>query len=425
MFIIDHKINKSLYYVRDYLTSEFLTYLKKYGNNITQNKRELAKKAVGCLLLNLYTKHLTKQNTLYITLDKNNYSRSAIVNGENTKRKVSYTYMRSLLDFLEFEDYITLHKGEVHSFTFRFGYYEILDSEASKIIIHTKMTKLLNDKVKDWKQEPVVNVIRLRDSNKKEITFKMNSVVREVRDYLYEYNKFSLSKVVKLRDIKYDVQMYKVYNKSSFNKGARSFMKDSIQGLSKQDRHNLDIDGIPVCAFDYKGFEPSLVYSIEQEIMECGDPYQIELKGYDPKLLREICKTILLIMLNSESKDQAFSAINLHIAKDYNLQKLYKEDKIPSEYIPTKVIMEILEEKHHLIAHRFYNSFGLEVQYVGSLVSDFVVSYMMQNYKQLVLSVFDEFLCQEDHADKLEKTMKLAYQHIFGNDNNCNIVREK
>ena len=26
--------------------------------------------------------------------------------------------------------------------------------------------------------------------------------------------------------------------------------------------------------------------------------------------------------------------------------------------------------------------------------------------------------------DKLEKAMKLAFQHVFGNDKNCKIVRE-
>lgn len=425
MFIIDYKINKCLHDVRDYLTSEFLTYLERYGNKITQNKRDLAKKAVSCLLLNLYTKHSTKQNALHITLDKNHYSKSVIVNGKNTGRKVSYTYMRSLLDFLEFEDYITLEKGKVNSFTFRFGYYEILDSESSKIVIKPKLTNILNNLVTDWKQEPLSNVIRLRDINKNEITFKMKGLVREVRDYLYDFNKFSLTKVVSLRDIVYDVQMYKVYNRSSFNKGARSFMKDSIQNLSKQDRHDLVIDNIPVCAFDYKGFEPSLTYSIEQEVMECEDPYELHLDGYDDGLLRKICKTALLIMLNADSKEEAFSAINLNIAKEYNLEKLYMEDKIPSTYIPTKVIMGLLEEKHHLIAHRFYKSFGLEVQYIGSLINDFVVSYMMQNYEQLVLQVFDEFLCQNTHADKLEMAMKLAFQHVFGNDKNCKIVREK
>lgn len=424
MFIIDYKINKCLHSVRDHLTSEFLTYLSDYGNNITENKRDLAKKAVSCLLLNLYTKHTTKQNTLPITLDKNHYSKSVIVNGKNTGRKVSYTYMRSLLDFLEFEDYITLEKGKVNSFTFRFGYYEILEAESSKITIKSKLTSLLDSLVTDWKPETLSNVIRLRDKSKSEITFKMNEIVKTVRDYLNDFNQFSLSKDVKLGDIVYDVQMYKVYNNSSFNKGARSFMKDSIQSLSKQDRHKLVIEDVPVCAFDYKGFEPSLTYSIEQEVMECEDPYKIDLNGYDADLLRGLAKKCLLVMLNAESKEEAFSAINLSIAKDYNLEKLYMEDKIPSTYIPTKVIMGLLEEKHHLIAHRFYKGFGLEVQYVGSLINDFVVSYMMQNYKQLVLSVFDEFLCQHTYAKELEKAMKLAFQHVFGTDKNCKIVRE-
>lgn len=424
MFIIDHKINKCLYTVRDYITSEFLCYLDRYGNNITQNKRDLAKRAVSCLLLNLYPKYSTKQNSLGITLHTEHYSNPVIVNGKKTTRKVSYRYMRSLLDFLEFEDYIHLEKGGVTQFTWKHGYYEMLNKETSRLTIKPRMVKLLDTYVVDWKPEQLTNVMKMRDKDKNEITFNMGEFEKEKRDYLNSYNKFSMTKVVKHKDVVYDVQMYKIYNRSSFKKGARSYMKDSIQNLSKQDRHDLVIEDKPVCAFDYKGFEPCLTYSIEQEVMECEDPYQIELDGYEPDTLRGIAKVGLLIMLNAESRTEALDAFNYTIAKDFNLDKLYTNDKIPTKFIPTKVIMQMLEEKHHLIAHRFFKGFGVEVQYVGSLINDFVVSYMMQNYKQLVLQVFDEFLCQKDYANELEDAMKLAFIHVFGVKNNCRIVRE-
>ena len=424
MFKADYKINKCLYSLRDYLTSEYLTYLAKYGNRITQNKRELAKKAVGCLLLNTYESYLRGKTFSYVSLNNNVFSKGVIINGKRSKRKVSRQYFYSLLDFLQFEDYITLVKGEVKEYTYENGYFEILEAESTKVTFNTRIQKLYHSHKHHWVQDRLVNVMIMKDSNKKSITYNTTVVEREVKEYLDLYNEFSLSKKVTVRGKRYDVQIYKVYNNSSFNQGARSYMKDSIQHLSKQDRLDMMIEDKPVCVYDYKGFEPSLIYSMEQEVMECEDPYKIEMKGYDEKVLRKLTKIGLLIMLNSKSEEEAISAFNLAIAEDFKPNKLYLEDKIPSEFIHTKIILQKLEKLHHLISHRFYKNFGGEVQYVGSLINDFVVSYMMQNYKVLVVQTHDEFACDKDYHKELYKAMQLGFEHVFGNDKNCKIVRE-
>lgn len=422
--IIDHKISKYLHEVRDHLTSEFLTYLKDNGNKITQNKRELAKKAVSCFILNTYTKYENKTNRSYFTLNSNHFASPAIVNGRKTARKVSYNYFRSLLDFLDFNCYITLEKGGVDKFTFKNGYYEILESTSTSCIFQRKLNELY-DTVGDHPAEQLTNVIFLKNKKKEFVTFNTPSHVKEKKEYIDAYNKFSLENVVSGRDRVYDVQIYKVYNDSNFNRGARSFMKDSIQGLPKEERLKLKVNGNKLCCYDYKAFEPSITYSISQEVMECEDPYQIELDGFDDKLLRNLCKKALLIMLNAESKQEAKEAFNYTIAKEHNLDKLFEDYKIPTKYIPSNIIMQKLEEKHHLISHRFYKGMGKEVMYVGSLINDYVVGSMMQNHKVLVLSTHDDFMCDESYRETLYNIMVEGYSYVTGVAENCRITKEQ
>lgn len=425
MFRADYKINKCLYELRDHLTSEFLTHLEKYGNKITQNKRVLAKKAVGCFILNTYDSYLKDKTFSYVSLNNNTFSNGSIINGKKTKRKVSRQYFHSLLDFLQFEDYVVVNKGGVKEYTYENGYYEILSTESTKVLFNIKIQKLYSKYRHHWVQERLTDVLVMKDVNKKPITFNIPQLQREVKSYMDNYNEFSLSKVVTSRGKRYDVQIYKVYNNSSFNQGARSYMKDSIQHLNKEDRCNMEIEGNPVCVYDYKGFEPSLVYTMEQEVMECEDPYEIDMSGYDKKVLRKLAKIGLLIMLNSKSEQEAIQAFNLAVAKDFNPKKLYLESKIPSDFIHTKIILQKLEQLHHAVSHKFYKRFGGEVQYVGSLINDFVLSYMMQHHKVLVVQTHDEFACEENYRTELEKAMKLAFLHVFGNDTNCKITKEK
>ncbi len=422
--IIDYKINKGLHQVRDHLTSEFLCYLSKYGNKITQHKRDLAKKAVSCLVLNVYPRFVNGNTKTYITLHKSHYSKAVIVNGKITKRKVSYKYFRSLLDFLDFEDYITVDKGKVEKYTYRSGYYEILEATATSITARPRLEGLFKEKG-DFYPERRGNVMFTKNKKKEFITFNMNIVQKQVKVYIDEYNAFSLKHVVKCRGKVYDTQIYKVYNDSNANKGARSYMSNSIQGLSKQDRLSMTINEQEVCVYDYQGFEPSITYSTCQEVMECVDPYEINLPDFDKSLLRKLTKVGLLIMLNADSKDEAVKAFNYSVAKEYNLTKLWEDGKIPTKYVPTKIILQLLEEKHHLIAHRFYGSHGKEVMYVGSLINDYVCGYMMQNYKVLVVQTHDEFTCDIKYKDELYKAMQEGYEYVTGVPDNCRITREK
>lgn len=424
MYILDYKINKSLNTLRDHLTSEFLYHLEKYGNKITQNRRQISKRVVSCFLLNTYQRFIQGHYKVGVTLDESNYSKPLILNGRNTGRKVSYTYTRSFLDFLILEDYIDLEVGGKPSYGFHNGRWQIVEFSKSYVTMKDKLKNLYDEMGEDFGKEPLVNVIILRDSNKRSLTYKMNEHIKEVKNYLQEFNKFSRDKVVKIGEKEYDVQSYKVYN-TSFQKGGRTHMKNSIQHLSKSTRLSAVIEGEEVCSYDFKGFEPSLAYSMSQEVMECSDPYELDIEDYDKDVLRKFCKLALLIMFNTDSKSVAHKALNSAVRAEFDVKKLYDQGKIPEEYIPVKLLMEELETKHHIIADKFYKGFGADLQYAGSLINDYIVEYMMQAHGCLVVQTHDEFMAPESFREKLVDCMYKGYEHICGSRQNCRIVKEK
>lgn len=300
-----------------------------------------------------------------------------------------------------------------------------IDREKSYATLLLKLTRLFDELVVGYKSEPLTNVIFLRDRKKKNITFNIDEITRNSRDNLYNYNSFSLKHLVSCKDTIYDVQTFKIFNIDLF-RGGRSFMKNSIQNLSGAERKLIKIDGEDVCIFDYKGFEPSLCYTMCQEVFEGDDYYHIDdMEEYEPKTLRSICKLALLIMFNTQSRKAAHSAMNEVLATEFDVPKLYKDGKIPYKTVSVKLILDRLEEKHHLISHKFYCGFGNELQYAGSLVVDYVTDYMMQTHKCLVLSVFDECIAKEEFRELLYSSMVEAFENVLGFSDNCKITVEQ
>lgn len=424
VYVLDYKINKQLYRLRDCLIKEYLDYLESMYNKITKNKQDLASKAVSCFILNTYSHCINKHDRVGVTLDESSYSQSLIVNGKNTGRKISYTYTRSFLDFLKLKGYINLSVGGKPEYGFYQGKWQIVSFVKSYIMFKDKLKELYSQYPLDnTDQETLTNVLILRDESKRSLTFKMNVHIKEVKNYLQRFNRFSKTVVVKGGAKVYDVQSYKVFN-GTFQKGGRTQMKNSVQGLSKQERHQITIGGESVCAYDFKGFEPSLAYSMSQEIMECTDPYELDIKGYDKKVLRKFGKLAMLIMFNTDSKDIAHKALNAAVRSEFDIDSLCSSGKIPEPRIPVKFLMEELESKHHLIMDKFYKGFGVDLQYAGSLINDYVVEYMMQTYGCLVIQTHDEFIAPVNYRKELLECMKKGYEYVCGFSTNCRIVRE-
>ena len=427
MYVMDTKIDKRLFLLRDELSSLTLDYLLNTGNKVNQNKRLLTKGAVSCFLLNSFYKAMRGINKSGITLNSNHYSVKPIVNGRSSNRKVSYLYTRILLDYLAKDGYIILHKGGVGEYGIIKGKWQAITFENGYVEFTDKLINLYKGhqyQIKPNAYETDTNVLIVRDEKGRDVTFAMNNYLRERKAGLDTYNTLSVTIQVGIKEDFYDVQMHKVLNGKTYTKGGRNCMKgEGIQNLSKQQRKRLTINGNPTVIYDYQGFEPSIAYSMCQEL-SLGDPYTVSIDGYDPKTLRKICKLFLLIMFNIKNPKYIHGALNSMIRDEFDIQKLYEQGKIPDKRINIKELVGILEDKHYLIKHMFYGNSKTEPSFIGSMIADYITDYFTQR-GILVLSVFDEFIIEEDHESELIDIMSMAYESILGFTDNCNIRKEK
>lgn len=426
MYVMDTKIHKKLEPLRDELSNIVFEYLINSGNKITQNKRLLVKSSVSCFILNTYYKVCKGINLCGVTLKTEHYSKNSIINGVKTNRKVSHRYTRILFDVLSLYGYITLNKGGIDEWGMLNGVWQPISFTNGFVEIHNKLIDLYNKYDFNHTQDDgaLKNIIIVRDEHGVDVTFKTTEKVRIVKTMLKSYNTLTFNYNVTKGDKHYDVQMYKVYNGKTFEKGARNYMSgDGIQNLSSEERHKLTINGNNTAIFDYKSFEPSIAYSMCGEIM-VGDPYELYLDGYDSKISRKLCKLFMLIMMNIENKQYLITSINEMIRTEFNVQKLYSDGKIPDKRIDVKDIVDKIENKHYIIRHMFYGNYHTQPSYIGSLVADYITDYFTQR-GVLVLSVFDEFIIEESYADELYEVMLRAYEMILGSSVNCKITKEK
>lgn len=429
MYVLDHKIPRYLWKLRDVLTEEYLEWLEINYNKITDNKRRLAKNATGCFVLNLNKAIKSKSKYIGLTLSEGDFSKERIINGKATGRKVSYTYTRSLLDFLDINNYGEISVGgEVTDYQVIKGKWTAVSFSTSYFKMYKTLENLYNIYVKPKKSfDTLEDTLRLRYGKKKHNEeFDMSEAQEGLIDFLDRFNTLSRNTDVTFKGTRLDTQIYKVFNED-FKSGGRSYMNCNYQRLSSDDRKKIEISGKKVVCYDFKGFEVGLAYSMNQEIMEMEDPYytpELIMEGYDKDVARKISKLALIICLNVDNKNDARLAINKSLSDNLNINKLYKEGKIPDKTIPVTWLIECVTENHHLIENRFFDKQGLHIQNVGSAVNDYILDYMMQNHNQLVMQVHDDFAVIEEYENILKEVMFKAYENVLGFTDNCKITKE-
>lgn len=426
MYVVDTKISKELNPLKDELSNVVFQYLEITNNKINQNKRLLTKSAVACFLLNSYYKTLKGIVRIGITLNKNHYSKNSVINGRPVNRKVSYQYTRIMFDALHHHGYINLVKGGIDEWGMIGGKWQPVTFNSGYVELQPKLIELYNRYGYQPKEEDRVrkNVIIVRDEGGCDITFRMNDKLRISKTMLDGYNLLSVDQDVCNDSRSFDVQMFKVLNGKTYDKGGRNHMSgEGIQNLSKEERMKLTIGKKQTVIYDYRSFEPSIAYSMCQEVMQ-GDPYNINLEGYNPEVSRKLCKLFLLIMFNLKNEKGLYATLNEAIRHEFDVIQLYQQGKIPDKRIDVRNIVNVIENKHYLIRHMFYGNFHTQPSYIGSLIADYITDYFTQR-GVLVLSVFDEFIIQEIHEEELKDVMNRAYEYVLGFTDNCVIRKEK
>lgn len=185
-------------------------------------------------------------------------------------------------------------------------------------------------------------------------------------------------------------RLYRVFNDGSFDRGGRFY--GWWQGLKKEVRQRLRINGEPVIELDFSGMHPRLCYALDgQPLRPEVDPYAIPgLEGADT---RDLVKRGFNQLLNGTEKTSNAPP--------------GCADRLPAGMRWHQLLARI-EEHHRPIDHWLRCRRGLELQAIDAGIAEQVLSYLA--YRGIpCLPVHDSFIVARRHEDRLGETMMLAW----------------
>jgi hypothetical protein len=191
--------------------------------------------------------------------------------------------------------------------------------------------------------------------------------------------------------------LYRVFNEGSLEKGGR-FYGPWWQQKSEVERQLILIDSEPTVELDYTGAHLGFLYGMTGSPMPpalLADPYSIDDKP------RELVKLCVLRAMNNPSPVSAWRSVNRALFEGGNPDLRYDE---------FETIMEGFFNRHKIIHDMFYTKdLCLTLQYLDSVVADYVLSDLMLQKGIAVLPIHDSFIVRERDQTDLIVTMKDAY----------------
>lgn len=430
MYWLDHKISKKLDKVASIYYDEFIQYMTKFtGHTMTKNKTEKLIQVVRCFFYNL--QYELEDNTLVVTRDKNDYSRKLIYNGREVKRKVSYEYTLAFFSWLHQRGYAVSEIGFVGDWVKEAdGSYTPKTIKQSKIILSDKMLSDFRSVILNKQDKcPINNVIRIRDESKNYVTKRLGHEQQHLCKLLQEFNYNAKNCIIAAGEKEFDVQVAKVYSRSSFEKGGRTYVVGTaIDVLKKENRTMLTIDGEKTVECDFKALHPRLIATmVGTHIPLEHDPYSIDVNGYDQKALRTICKLLVLCIVNANDFTKAMQAVHYALNKDtvvdengndVPLLQYWKDNKLVPEFLELRYLCKKLLSHNPYLNEYAFSDVGLDLQNLDSRIMDIVIEHFTVK-KEFVLPVHDSIVVRESLKDEAVDVMTKAFAQVMGSSDNC------
>ncbi|MBK9097532.1 MAG: hypothetical protein IPM14_05260 [bacterium] len=199
-----------------------------------------------------------------------------------------------------------------------------------------------------------------------------------------------------------DGQLYRVFNDGKFTRGGR-FYGSFYQQLDEADRAKILINDSPVVEVDYSGFHLNMLYHLIGKQFD-GDPYS----AVDRPEVRDILKTLCLIVINTKDTTQALRALRDVIRKDWKLKKLKQKYQLDE-----KDLLGKFESVHSEISRFFCSRVGLELMYLDSEIAETILKHFTRRGIPC-LCVHDSFLVPSQYEDELKNVMKTIYKKYIG-----------
>lgn len=434
--ILDYKLNKKLTQIGDELYKDVIKYLSKFTEvKLTTKRLTDLKRCCYCIILN--AAHVIGKGRPYIvlTLREESYSQPAVYNGNNTGRKISYTNMKIVLSYLENYTNSIIEKGGATEYKM---VYTGKDPQGKDIFKATpesfESSRLYLDEILLTKVaeicdnfKPVESVLEVRDESGKPIGLRLTEKEKHLVQVLNAFNLTVDKSKVTIHDNRFYFSLRKIYNNSSLKEGGRVFMTGSnvSELLNKKNRREIYIDDKPTVEIDYSQLWPRIAADlVGQELPADFDVYSIQMDGYCPKVMRDLCKVGLLCLINADSFDTAYYA-TLGELKSSGMQAKIDEAKSRGQWQDFPIIRKMLDmlmDRNAYLGDFFFTKKATFLMNIESSLMDYVLERAVED-ERILIPIHDSVIVQEDYVDNAEGNMYRAYEVVVGGKN-C-IVRRK
>lgn len=429
IYLMDYKVPKYLTTTVENLYNE---YIEEYGQQVilklTESKKTKIYQAVACFVYNAMYQVSFGRDEVPVVLHKETYSLPLIYNGTKVNRKVSYTFSRSVFDWLHYSGRGNLTVGCIGSWVMKGGILVPDKTISSSMRLSEELYEHLKTICYKSRIPTIPSVLEIRNSDKKPVVTPLPFYQKEVVQMLNKYNKMTRSSMIEVGEECYDIQLKKVYNNSSFEQGGRSFViGDGAKIMERGIRPKIRIDGEPTVEIDFKSLHPRIAATLDGIELDVDfDPYAITLPNYEDRTCRYFGKFASLILLNSgisvDPKGVASwwesrrNLANMMFVEGV-VPKLVEEGKCP-KFIDYTAIIEAIVERNDYIRLWFHEPKGLLLQNIDSKIMDLVIGHF-NSIGEVIIPVHDSIIVKERFKDEGIEVMRGCFEQVLGSSHNC------
>lgn len=206
-------------------------------------------------------------------------------------------------------------------------------------------------------------------------------------------------------------RVYRVFNRTSFDKGGR-FFGPWWQQCPKEWRREIFINDAPTIEQDYSSLHIALLYArkgVNYYRVNEGDAYQIATPSFltTPSETRSYAKQLLLVAVNAKDDRAAFAA--------FRSKRRDTKDTLGSSLTNDQLdcLLNDLRRKHPVIADDLGSDAGIDLMNEDSRITEHVIKRFTGRGLP-VLTVHDSYVVHFGYHDLLQQVMEEAFALVTG-----------
>ncbi|MCG7895446.1 MAG: hypothetical protein JAZ12_13425 [Candidatus Thiodiazotropha taylori] len=193
-------------------------------------------------------------------------------------------------------------------------------------------------------------------------------------------------------------------NETDFSLGGRIYA-GFWQNMPSEHRQNIVLNGQRTVELDYINCQLKILYALEDEFYQ-EDGYILD--GYQDNIGRDLLKKVLLIALNTPSKNSAVAAFNTWMGENRQ-----KRNEVYNYYVERDIrpgrLIDQFTDKHEKLNHHFFTESGLSIMRIDSDICMSIINKFIEMDKP-ILTIHDSFVVTEQDEELLRQTMKSQFE---------------